>query len=94
MRTYSRTGRLPREEIQVRDGGGAAEKYRRARGRGRFFRPTPPRAAPRPGRVPIFPDGNRQGKFNYSIMGHTYMNNPYKSTLLQGLSSGDQRVSR
>jgi len=30
MRAYSRTGRLPRGEKQVRDGGAAAEKYRSA----------------------------------------------------------------
>lgn len=66
---------------KVRDGGGAAEKYRRAKGRGRFFRPTPTRAAARPARVPIFPDGNRRGKSNYSIMERTYMNHPYRSML-------------
>ena len=35
----------------------------------------------RPARVPIFPDGNRRGKSNYSIMERTYMNHPYRSML-------------
>lgn len=30
MRSYARTGRLPRGEKQVRDGGAVAEKYRSA----------------------------------------------------------------
>jgi hypothetical protein len=62
MRAYSRTGRLPRGEKQVRDGGAAAEKYRSAqRAEDDFFARSRRGGARHPGRAPIFPEGNRRG---------------------------------